>query len=271
MKWKMPHHPDVSIPVVRRKASDELITLLEGTAALLLSRGASEIYGHCYPNKRAFNASINRLEKKGLVVKPQTDGSFPRLELTPAGENSLPAYYNPQAHWSKPWNQWWYVLMFDVPETERHYRNTLRTFLKRLRFGCLQKSVWVSPRDVRPEYDDLDRAAAVDSVAFLFEAKTVLNYGKQSVVQEAWNFGRLYEIQNSYMTSTEQNLSQLCSGKFSEHELVQLLRLDNLAYSQAMVTDPLLPNELLPKNYLGKDLLAQHREISKQATEHLLR
>lgn len=269
MKWEAFHHPDISLPIIRRKAGDELITLLAGTAKMVLSGGASEIYGHCYPNQRAFHASIARLRKKGLLITPHTDGTFPELRLTPAGEARLPAYYAPQRYWSRHWNKWWYVLMFDVPEKERQYRNTLRAFLKRLRFGCLQKSVWVTPWDVRPEYDDLDQAAAVDSVAFLFEARTVLGHGNQSVVQEAWDFDRLYEVQVHYKHFAEANLDLLDKNGTSRKELIQLLRMENEAYSQAMATDPLLPKELHPNGYIGLKVFDLHLTLTKRITKYL--
>lgn len=264
MKWIPFHHPDLSLPVVRRRAGDELITLLGGTAAMILSKGASEIYGHCYPSQRAFKASVSRLAKRGLLVTPHRDGSMPDLRLTPEAEALLPAYYTPEKQWNKPWNHWWYVLMFDVPEKDRPYRNQLRGFLKRLRFGCLQKSVWVTPRDIRPEYDDLDRAAAVDSVAHLLEAKTVLGHGNQSIVQEAWDFHGLRELHSHYVGYADKNLALLRGQRHSPNELMQLLRMDNLAYSQAMQNDPLLPDELIPQDYLGKDVHALHQAISNQ-------
>jgi len=267
MKWEPFHHPDLSLPVIRRKMGDELITLLSASSDLVLSGGASAIYGHCYPNRRAFQASIARLRKKGLVVTPHTDGSLPGLQLTPEGAARLPAYYTPLRHWSKNWNQWWYVLMFDVPEKERRSRNTLRAFLKGLRFGCLQKSVWVTPRDVRAEYADLDLAAGVDSIAFLFEARTVLGHGNQSVVREAWNFNRLEEIQSRYILFAQANLARLSEGGFSEMDLMQLLREENLAYTQAMSTDPLLPEELHPKGYEGKQVFELHQKLIRQVFE----
>jgi phenylacetic acid degradation operon negative regulatory protein len=261
MKWKRFHHPDISLPVVRRRISEELITLLAGTAAMVISRGASEIYGHCYPSRRAYRASVARLKERGLVTHSQTDGSLPPIRLTDEGEALLPVYCNPESHWSKRWNKWWYVLMFDVPEAERKYRDALRSFLKKNRFGCLQKSVWVTPRDARADYDDLDRAASVDSVAFLFEARTVLGHGNQSVVREAWNFNKIDRIQELYIQYALENLALLGRTGAPEHELMQFLRMDNQAYAQAMSLDPLLPNELLPRNYQGKRVADLHRKL----------
>jgi phenylacetic acid degradation operon negative regulatory protein len=269
MKWKAFHHPDISLPVIRRKACDDLMILLEETTCLVLSRGASAIYGHCYPNPRAFNAAAARLQKKGFVAKRQTDGSLPSLTLTHAGKQRLPPYCHPHDHWDKQWNKWWYVLMFDVPERERSYRDILRRFLKEMRLGCLQKSVWVAPWDIRPEYADLDTAASVDSIAFLFEARTVLGYGNQSVVQEAWNFKRLNQIQEFYIHVANKNLSLLNTTSSPESSLIQLLRMDSLAYAQAMSTDPLLPKELLPKNYEGMHVAELHTQLIRRVAEQL--
>ncbi|WP_372809018.1 PaaX family transcriptional regulator C-terminal domain-containing protein [Pontiella sp.] len=267
MKWEAFHHPDFSLPVVRRKVGGELVTLLDQTAGMLLSAGACDFYGHCYPTDKAFRTSIARLQAKGLVVKPHTDGTLPELRLTPEGESMVPDYFNPERRWNKAWNHWWYVLMFDVPEKERSYRDKLRGFLKRLHFGCLQKSVWITPRDIRPEYDDLDHAANVESVAHLFEARTVLGHGNESVVREAWDFDALREHQAQYNACAEKNLSRLAQGNHQPAELAQLMRMDNLAYSQAMANDPLLPNELLPGDYLGKEAHAHHRALLRQVIE----
>ncbi len=236
---------------------------------MVLSGGASEIYGHCYPSRRAYHASVARLKNKGFVTHSKTDGSLPSITLTAEGEAQLPAYCNPERHWSKRWNKWWYVLMFDVPEAERKYRDTLRSFLKKNRFGCLQKSVWVSPRDVRADYDDLDRAASVDSVAFLFEARTVLGHGNQSVVREAWDFNKIDRIHELYLQYAQENLSLLESTSVPEHKLMQLLRMDNQAYAQAMSLDPLLPHELLPRSYQGKHVAELHRKLIQTVAEHL--
>jgi phenylacetic acid degradation operon negative regulatory protein len=266
MNWKTLHHPDLCLPVVRRKTADELLTLLAGTAELVLTRGASCIYRGCYPSDSAYNAAVRRLEKNGLLACSPSDGSLPTLTLTSASINRLPDYLHPERHWSKRWNKWWYILMFDVPECQRSYRDTLRAFLKNKRFGCLQKSVWVTPQDVRADYHDLDKGASVDSVAFLFEARTVLGYGNQSVVMEAWDFDRLNAIQNLYIDTANENLDTLTNHSFSHNDLLQLLRMDALSYSQAMTLDPLLPAELHPKDYAGLQAFMAHQKLIQKIT-----
>lgn len=269
MQWKSFHHPDISLPVIRRRVSDELITLLAGTSELLLSRGLSTIYGNCYPNRHAYHASVSRLRNRGLVATEKSDGSLPSLKLTPEAKAQLPSYYAPQKFWNKKWSSRWYILMFDVPEKDRSYRDNLRAFLKLRHFGCLQKSVWVTPRDVRADYDDLNKAASVDSVAFLFEAQTVLGFGHQSVVREAWDFYRINQLQQFYIQAAEENINRLDEVSDPEPEILQLLRMDNEAYAQVMSIDPLLPKELHPAEYEGMRVADLHRELCRRAIEKL--
>jgi phenylacetic acid degradation operon negative regulatory protein len=267
MKWQTLHHPDISLPVLKRKAGQELITLLAGTSELLLSGGRSTAYSKCYPNNQAFLASAKRLQKLGLISISNSTSTLPEIRLTSAATNALPPYYTPNKYWDKRWNQWWYILMFDVPEKNRSYRNTLRKFLKTLRCGCLQKSVWVTPVDIRPEYDDLNRAVAVDSVAFLFEAKTVLGFGNQSVVIEAWDFDKIGQIQDLYIRTATENLAQLQAANSTEEETIQLLQIDNQAYAQAMLLDPLLPRELHPDGYKGETVFKIHSTLAQHAVK----
>ncbi len=265
MEWKSFHHPDISLPVIRRKAGEELLSLLEETSGLLLTGGRQILYKGCYPNTHAFDAALFRLQKKGLIAKTKTDGSLPTIKLTPAAKSTLAPGFTPEQFWNKKWSGVWYLLMFDVPEKDRAYRDTLRAFLKQMKFGCLQKSVWVSPWDVRSEYDDLNKTACVDSVAFLFEAKTVLGFGHQSVVRESWDFEKINRIQQLYIQFATENLTILGNESPSESEIIKLVRMDNLAYTQAMSIDPLLPRALHPTDYEGPQVTGLHRKLLKKA------
>ena len=49
----------------------------------------------------------------------------------------------------KKWDKKWRILIFDIPENKRRYRQTVRNVLRDLGFFRLQKSVWVFPYDVK--------------------------------------------------------------------------------------------------------------------------
>ncbi len=263
MDWETFHHPDWSLPVVKRRLSEEWIDLLSGVGDVLASNGRSLAWNKTYPSQAAYYSAMSRLRKVGLVVRHDDEGNLPHLKLTPQGRARLPAYHRPDKFWDSRWNGIWYTLIFDVPETERHYRDTLRGFLKRMHMGCLQKSVWITPRDIRPEYADLERAASVNTVSYLLESRTVLHQETQELVLDAWNFNKLHELQSRYLAVYTSNLQQLRKEVFGEDALMTLLYQEAEAYIQCMHRDPLLPADLLPNEYLGRNVFGLHNTLRK--------
>lgn len=260
MNWKPFHHSDWSLPVIRRRASEEWLEILDGMGALLATGGRSTLWHRTFPSSAAYRNAMSRLRKQGLLVRVDPKASLPRLVLSEAAKNRQPAYRQPRKFWNSHWNGIWYVLLFDVPEAERHYRDTLRKFLKQLRMGWLQKSVWVTPRDIRPEYADLDRSASINTVAYLMESKTVLHQDQEEIVQNAWDFQTLQKLQGRYLEVFKQNLNLISSAE-SEDALMDLLYQENEAYIQAMRNDPLLPKPLHPAGYLGPQVWTLHQAM----------
>lgn len=48
----------------------------------------------------------------------------------------------------------WKMVIFDIPETQRHIRNVLRAKLVSLGFKRWQNSIWMSPYTMAPEIED---------------------------------------------------------------------------------------------------------------------
>ena len=245
--------------------------LMDDLAETLATGGRAQFWKHTYPNLRSYHNSMTRLRKSGLVVQYHGGAKLPHLRLTTAGKESLPAYHHPEKFWNTDWNGVWYMLIFDVPEKERHYRDNLRGFLKRMRMGCLQKSVWITPRDIRPEYDDLERAANLKAVAYLLESRTVLHHDTLEMVQNSWDFDRLLELHDRYLSVFNDNLERLNQLDHDKEALLILLRQDAEAYVQCMLKDPLLPNTLLPKTYLGKKVYELHQAIRRDIGRQLIK
>ncbi len=269
MEWKNFHHPDWTLPVIRRRAQEEWMDLLADLAEPLSTGGRAHLWKPTYPNLRAYHNSMSRLRKAGLLIRQNEDGKLPYLKLTQQGRDSLPEYHFPEKLWNTAWDGIWYTLVFDVPESERHYRDTLRGFLKRMRMGCLQKSVWITPRDIRREYSDLERAANIRSVSYLLESRTVLRHEALEMVENSWNFNWLQELHGRYLSVFNKNLQMLREMDHDETALIHLLREEAEAYIQCMLPDPLLPNELLPGNYQGKSVYELHKTLRSEIRLHL--
>lgn len=270
MNWLEFHHPDWSLPVVKRRISEEWIDIMKDVGDMLISNGRSLLWNHSYPSQTAYRAAQSRLRKSGLLVQHSTGTNLPQLRLTPEALDRLPVYHDPVKQWNKKWNGIWYVLIFDVPEKERHYRDTFRGFLKRLHMGCLQKSVWVTPHDIRPEYDNLEQAANVQAVSYLLESRTVLHRKSSEIVQSAWNFTHLQTLHERYIDIFTRNMAFLKTTNCSPESVMNLLYNEAEAYIQCMRPDPLLPSELLPEGYQGKNVYTLHGQIRQAIAEALI-
>ena len=108
-------------------------------------------------------------------------------------------------------------------------------------------------------------AAALNSFACLFEARTVLGMPAEKIVRESWDFEALYTVQNRFCEVYSENAKILhqqdspCLEK-----LMQLAAEEIDAFRSAFILDPLLPDPLLPNDYRGKDAYALHLKITGQ-------
>ncbi|MBN1269533.1 MAG: hypothetical protein JXB04_08100 [Kiritimatiellae bacterium] len=269
VEWMPFHHPDLSLPVLRRQIGNELIDLLSAFGDFMTTRGRSLTWSRSFPSQTAYRAAMYRLRKAGYVAYRRRSGGPPVLALTDTGKARVPALHDPRRCWSARWTGRWYVLVFDVPEKERHYRDTLRQFLERLRMGWLQRSVWVTPHDVRPDYADLVEASAVDEYSHLFEARTVLGRGSKEIVLSAWDFDALEKLQGRYFSVYGSNLRRLAREKVRAEDLMQLAKEEMEAYLYAMQDDPLLPSALWPAGYKGKTVWDLHQVVVKEVRRRL--
>jgi phenylacetic acid degradation operon negative regulatory protein len=261
--WKAFHHPDISLPVVRRRIGLELLELLEVLGDVAVHGAWAFLQNRTAPNPRALEQATRRLAGQGLLV--QRKGlDTPVLKLSDKGESVLADYFRPEKYWNGKWGGIWYLLMYDIPEKDRPYRNVMRQFLKSQRMGCFQKSVWVSSRDIRAGYADLDEAAALGAFACLFEARTVLGMRAEQVVWESWDMDKLYEVQKRYCEVNAQNLEMLEQDiSYDLETLMQFAAQALDAYRSAFALDPLLQEELLPRDYKGREAHALHCAIAE--------
>ncbi len=267
--WKAFHHPDFSLPVVRRRIGVELLEMLDLLGDTMIHGAYAFLQNRSYPNRSSYYNAVSRLSKLGLVVRGQGLNT-PKLKISEEGADSLAAYFRPDKYWSRKWNGIWYLLMYDVPEVDRSYRNVLRTFLKKQRMGCFQKSVWITPHDIRPQYSDLESAAAVGVFACLFEARTVLGMPSEQVVWESWDFDSLYTIQKRFCDVYSENLELLQENVVPDIDsLMRLLAEEIDAYCSAFVLDPLLPASLLPSFYMGQNVYSLHLKLAKAIRKKL--
>ncbi len=100
----------------------------------------------------------------------------------------------------------------------------------------VQRSVWISPRDIRPAYDDLAQALRIDVEWYLVEEKTVLGRDpQQELVRAAWNGERIDLAQQCCLDVVGDQLKLLRTASERPPETVQTLAREEVdAYFMAM-------------------------------------
>jgi len=133
-------------------------------------------------DQRNFNRSVRRLAAQKLVNEVLLpDGSF-KLVLTREGVRQARVQYlfgksirfkNP-----KEWDKKWRIVLFDIPEDDKRFRDVLRSHLRELNFYKLQQSVFISPFPCEKQLLELVSLYKVESFVRIVTADWVDNEEK---------------------------------------------------------------------------------------------
>jgi len=123
------------------------ISLLGVASLALLAPNAVQILHKAFPDlqpvnqKQSVTRAIGRLIKNNLIEKK--DG---RYHVTSKGESRLQELTMLSGvEREEKWDKKWRVVIYDIPEKEKHKRDELRSMLMLTGFTKLQDSVWVYP------------------------------------------------------------------------------------------------------------------------------
>jgi hypothetical protein len=114
-----------------------------------------------------------KLKREGLLTE-RISGNEKYLSLTANGKKKLIELKNrrnnklPANKYQKVAGNTLIVVVFDVPERERHKRNWLRAVLMRLGLKMIQQSVWIGKTKIPQDFmDDLVEMGMTDYVEIL--------------------------------------------------------------------------------------------------------
>ncbi len=130
-------------------------------------------------NRLALKRSLRSLCKdKLLVEKRRGDGTI-ALELTEAGKRQAKYLHmfgkGVKIQRPKKWDQLWRVVMFDIPEETRQFRDILRDHLKQVGFRELHHSVFVFPYPCEKELAALVNLYGAEKYVRILTVKTIDN------------------------------------------------------------------------------------------------
>lgn len=137
----------------------------------------THIYARGYERplkKSAVSQALKRLREKGFIEETlSSEGLVYKLSI--AGEELM--YF--QQDEEKNWDGKWRIIIFDIPESHRKIRRTLRGKLKEWGFIAWQKSVWATKRNIMEKLKKLIIELDISDWIALIESENV--FVKQNI------------------------------------------------------------------------------------------
>lgn len=106
-----------------------------------------------YPTKKVYN-TFYFLKKQGCINFERKNHQI-YISLTDKGKKKAGIFQidNLKINRPKNWDRKWRLIIFDIAELKKIFREAFRGKLKQLGFYPLQKSVWVFPFDCQAEIE----------------------------------------------------------------------------------------------------------------------
>jgi len=212
--------------------------------------------------RKGFLRQIQTLEAQEWIESREADtGRVYRL--TNKGLLKALGGRNPKECWNRGWDGKWRIVVFDLPERKRGLRNELRRQLRYAHFGCLQASVWVSPDPMEGICSGLRSTSPDCGVMTFLEAITCGGEKAADMVKSAWDFAKINRLYQSHGA----HLEKLPTGKKGniQEELLAWGTEEKALWQACMEADPLLPRELLPKDYHGVKVWQKRIAVLRKA------
>lgn len=237
----------------------------------------------CGIGMETVRSCLRRLMSEGLFVRDgegrdalyrATDAGRALLEVT--HQRHLLAYAQDAA--GRGWDRRWRMVSFTVPEAQRSARDSFRDHLRSLGGAALQPGLYVSPhrweREVRAEAQRLgisDHVVSASSDDLLIGDET----DPRRIVGMLWpieDLSRRYQgFIDTYQGVPDRLQSMRRRGQtISEHDFLAGVLHLAIRFNECFEADPLLPPELLPRPWPGRDareLLARCRKLGVLARE----
>jgi len=212
-------------------------------------------------------ACVNRLARAGFLIREESPRKAAWYRLSPKGEilgNEVVAKFiriHEIVESKHSWDGTWTLVSFDIPERIRKLRDELRVRLREIGFGLLAGGVWIAPGDVSEFVKSLAESLRVGNRIMISLSSNVSLGGVpvESIVSKVWPLAELngeYRMMQSRMNRRIENMrARIEKGSPPDSREVFLgMFVANTEIAELIARDPCLPEELLPKNWLGLEV-----------------
>lgn len=248
----------------------------------LMARGSEFLYTWVPPRYRRHNFSrvVARQLKTGDLEKV-VKGDEVYLRLTSAGKEKVVRDFPLLSRVKEPWDKRWRIVIFDIAEIDRNAREALRDKLRQLGFGMLQESAWITPHDVGVDLREFLESRDLGDEAFVLEVSAILAGNQELLVRKVWNLDALEVVYQDIIDDVTKlkDMYVISNGRHSQHTssknqkgIGKRITKETLAeasarvrrgYLEALLSDPCLPKELLPRDWPSEKARRAVQELQK--------
>ena len=193
--------------------------------------------------KKKYRDLVGRLYREGYIQRVLIDRAV-NYRITGAGRRKLIELYPTLKVADQKWDGFWRIVIFDIPERKRRARDGLRNQLKKMGFGKLQSSTYISPYDHGKQFLDFLQTKGLMGNVLLLESKQKHLGKPEDLADKVWG---MEEIAGEYKEVIDRLGTRL--GIKDRRKRAEFLKRIYQEYLKVLIRDPLLPKELLPKNW----------------------
>jgi phenylacetic acid degradation operon negative regulatory protein len=200
----------------------------------------------------AVRSSVSRLKRRGLLESKRVGGTAGYSLSEEAGrilaEGDRRIYGRRVANVTDGW----VLVVFSVPESQRHKRHLLRSRLTWLGFGTAAPGVWIAPMHLADEArSTLERLEVTDYVD-IFRSHHLAFGDLRHAIAHWWDIEALQQMYDEFLRAHEPLLARWSRRRATDGEeaFADYLRAVD-AWRRMPYLDPGLPLELMPDDWSG--------------------
>jgi len=180
----------------------------------------------------------------------------PYLRLSNRGKKIITRDFSLIALQNKPWDGYWRIIAYDIPEKYKKTRYLLQQELQSLGFGMMQKSIYISPHDLAEDIQEYLESNHLSDFAFVSVAKRIFGKSNRVLAWEVWDLEKLEEKYEEWIENS-QIFRQKKNRDFQDFKKLQ----DDFIF--LLQKDPFLPKSLLPDSWIGPMAINEFRLVLK--------
>lgn len=199
----------------------------------------------------AVRSSVSRLKRRGLLEAKRVGGTAGYSLSEEAGrilaEGDRRIFGRRVANVADGW----VMVVFSVPESQRHKRHLMRSRLTWLGFGTAAPGVWIAPLHLADEARRALERLEVTAYVELFQAHHVAFDDLRQAIARWWDLDALQKMYDEFLLAHEPLLARWNRRRPTNDEaFADYLRTVD-AWRRMPYLDPGLPLELMPAEWSG--------------------